>query len=169
LRTNFGRTIRTTTSDAGRRSSTSLTSWPIRLYASSPSRWTSGGTTSISTRGRCSGRGRRPGLRRSCSRTDERSGVDSGGGVAPDGAGVFPAGAGRTEEHVEHVEGELRRLALEALRLLAGDDTALEQRAALERLEIELSVMLALGVHLFKVRRRDMAFGCWRSVEHAPS
>jgi hypothetical protein len=74
-----------------------------------------------------------------------------------------------TEEHVEHVEGELRCLALEALRLLAYDDTALEERAPLESLEIELSVMLALGVHLFKVRRRDMAFGCWRSVEHAPS
>jgi len=42
--TNLGRTIRTATIEAGRRSSTSRTSWPTRVNASS-------GSTSISTRG----------------------------------------------------------------------------------------------------------------------
>ena len=43
LRTNLGRQTRTTTSEAGRRSTVSLTSWPMRSKASSPSRWTSSG------------------------------------------------------------------------------------------------------------------------------
>ena len=57
LRMNFGFIISTTTTDAGRRSSTSRLSTPICAKASSPSRSTSGGSTSIVTRGRFSGSG----------------------------------------------------------------------------------------------------------------
>ncbi len=46
-RTNFGRTIRTTTSEADRCSTTSLVSSPIRSKASRPPRWTSTDATGV--------------------------------------------------------------------------------------------------------------------------
>ena len=82
LRTNFGRRVRTTTNEAGRRSTVSATSSPIFSKAASPSCCTSGGKTSISTRGSFSGNGLRPvGLCRVCSRTCSSSA--GGAGAVP--------------------------------------------------------------------------------------
>ena len=66
----YSRTTRATTSDAGRRSIVSLTSSPMRSNAWRPIFSTSGGSTSMTTRGRCSGSGLRPvGGRRVCAFT----------------------------------------------------------------------------------------------------
>lgn len=73
LLTNFGKTSRTTTADAGRRSITSRVSWPMRSKASRPALFTSSGNSSISTRGRCSGNGFRTAFLRVCAATSSSS------------------------------------------------------------------------------------------------
>jgi Diguanylate cyclase, GGDEF domain len=79
LLTNFGRRVRTTTNEAGRRSTVSATSSPIFSKAASPSCCTSGGKTSISTRGSFSGNGLRPvGFCRVCACTCSSSGGGAG-------------------------------------------------------------------------------------------
>lgn len=73
--TNFGLCNRTTTSEAGRRSTVSTTSSPMRSKASSPAFWTSSGRISTSTRGSVSGKGLRPvGFARAWARTSEDGG-----------------------------------------------------------------------------------------------
>src|SRR6185312_10997680 len=88
LGTNFGLRTRTTTSEAGRRSTVSVTSSPMRTKASVPFCFTSGGNSSTSTRGSFSGNGLRPvGLARVCAAT----GVSGGGGAGAGGATLRPS------------------------------------------------------------------------------
>jgi hypothetical protein len=70
----------------------------------------------------------------------------------------------RRQQQAEHAQGELRAVRGEALGLLAGDDAALEQRAAFELLEIQLAVVVAF---LAQLAQASLQLGV-RGVLHAP-
>lgn len=54
------------------------------------------------------------------------------------------------QQQAEHTEGELRAVRGEALGLVTGHDTALEQHASLERLEVQLAEVVAFLAQLIQ-------------------
>ena len=162
LRTNFGRTTCTMTDDAGRRSSASLTSAPMRSKAARPSSCTSCGISSTTTRGRWAGKGLRP-----CGvRVWLRTGWGAGGAL---GAASPSSVAG------QQIERQLPVVGREPFGLLP-EEPALELLVRFEQLLVERPVVLPVGRGLRErrfqggeagVQRLDRRVGRLRSHAHA--